>query len=714
MKQAHRGFMRTSRLMAVFLAVTLLLSVPAGCSSEKPQPTATTVQTTTAQTTSTVATTATTIQAALPQDAFVAYANAWVALDYTGMYRLLSTAAKARVTEEAFVKRYANITSGIEAKNLQIITTTAPVPGASPADPVTVSFTLAMDTLAGNAKITGYQMKLVSETMEGKQTWGVDWSEKLIFPNMEPTDRVRARFLPAKRGTIVDRNNKGLAVNDQQIVIGVVPSRFSAVKAAVIPEMAALLGISADKIERAVAQSTNPDWFVPIVTLPSNATALSAKLTAYDGVQYQRSEGRAYPAGEFAGLLTGYIGPITAEELEKNKDKGYTATDKIGKMGLEQVYEARLRGQPGAEIFLVPGDSEKVKSLIAYQEPVNGETIRLAIDLDVQQRLFAEMKDEAGAAAAIHPKTGEILGLVSVPSFDPNLLQTYVPDAIRTQWNTTAKPIFISRFKAGYAPGSVFKLVTASIGLKNGTLKPEEAIPISGLQWQKDTSWGSYKVTRVKDIGRPVNLRDSLVYSDNIYYAMQALRAGQKAYEAGAAAFGIGETLPVDYPFNRSQIANAGLKNEVLLADTGYGQGEVLVSPIHIALFYSALANNGDIPAPVLELKANQAFSVWKPQAIPSEYVPTLTAILREVVDNPSGTGYTKTPTVAKLLGKTGTAELKKSAADTTAQENGWFVAMNVEDPRLTVAMLIEDVKGRGGSHYVVPLVKNVMDDLLK
>jgi penicillin-binding protein len=116
----------------------------------------------------------------------------------------------------------------------------------------------------------------------------------------------------------------------------------------------------------------------------------------------------------------------------------------------------------------------------------------------------------------------------------------------------------------------------------------------------------------------------------------------------------------------------------------------------------------------VLELKADQAFSIWKPQAVPSEHVPTLTAILREVVDNPAGTGYTKTPTVAKLLGKTGTAELKKSAADTTAQENGWFVAMNVEDPRLTVAMLIEDVKGRGGSHYVVPLVKNVMDDLLK
>lgn len=703
--------------IAIVAALCLLILPVSSCSTKQTTGSPSTAGTSAGQSQTTAASTAAssaTTQGERAQDIFVAYGNAWVGLDYAGMYRLLSATARERIPEAAFIKRYTDIMKGLEIRNLQI--RTAPVPSTAPqgGDTFVQPFIVGMETMAGPAVINGYQMKLIRETVDGKSVWRVDWTEKLIFPNMEPNDRVRARVLPPKRGSLVDRNNKPLAVNDQLIVIGVVPSRFNAVKDTAIPQMAALLGIAADKIAKTVAAATNPEWFIPIVTLPSGAKDLSAKLTAFDGVQYQKAEGRSYPAGEFAALLTGYIGPITAEELKKYPNEGYSETDKIGKMGLEQVYEKRLRGTSGAEIYLVPGDSEKVKALIARKDPVDGETIRLAIDLTVQQRLYAEMKSEAGAAAAIHPRTGEILALVSTPSFDPNLLQTYVPDAVRNTWNTAPKPIFISRFKAGYAPGSVFKLVTAAIGLKSQTLKPEEAIPISGLQWQKDASWGAYKVTRVKDIGRPVNLRDALVYSDNIYFAMQAIRVGQKNYEAGAAAFGIGENLPGDYPFNRSQIANSGLKNEVLLADTGYGQGEVLVSPIHIALFYSALANNGDIPTPILELKTGQSASVWKPQAIPSAHVPMLIDYLRQVVDNPAGTAYTKTPTTFKLLGKTGTAELKKSLTDTTAQENGWFVAMNVEDPRLTVAMLIEDVKGRGGSHYVVPLVKRAMDDILK
>ena len=705
---------KLAAVMAMLVAIQAFLFV--SCSPDQPtSPTdpgpSQTTGISTSQTTS--ATTAAT-QQALPQDAFIAYGNAWVNHDYTGMYYLLSAAAKARITEEAFVKRYQAIMDGLEITNLQISTTAAPTVAPVSIGTAVQPFTVSMDTIAGSARINGYQMKLVRENSNGIDSWRIDWSEKLIFPNMEPTDRVRARVLNPKRGAIVDRNNMGLAVNEPLIVIGVVPSRFNPVKAEAVPKMAALLGISEDKINRSVAAAGNPDWFIPIVTLSGTASDLSAQLTAFDGVQYQKVEGRVYPAGEDAALLTGYIGPITAEELKKYPDAGYTEQDKIGKMGLEQVYEERLRGTRGAEIYLVPGDSETVKSLIIRTDPVNGENIRLTIDLKAQQRIYAEMKGDAGAAAAINPRTGEILALVSTPSFDPNLLQTYVPDAVRASWNTSEKTIFTSRFKAGYAPGSVFKLVTAAIGLKNKTLDPSEGLAINGLQWQKDSSWGSYKVTRVKDIGRAVNLHDALMYSDNIYFAMQAVRVGQTGYEQGAVGFGIGETLPVDYPFNRSQVANSGLKNEILLADTGYGQGEVLVSPLHMALFYSALANDGDIKTPVLEIKEGQTATVWKEQAIPSEHVPALIDALRDAVDNPAGTGYTKIPTINRLLGKTGTAELKTSMADTDAEENGWFVAMNVNEPRLAVAMVIEDVKTRGGSHYVVPLVKAAMDDLLK
>jgi penicillin-binding protein 3 len=648
-----------------------------------------------------------------PQDVLAVYGHAWADLNYAAMYQLLSAEAKARITEAAFVDRYQKIIQGIEAANIRVSFRDEEIVVPTGGKTATIPFSVQMETLAGRVSISGYQMYLVLEERENQSLWTVSWSEQLIFPHMGPNDKVRARVLYPQRGEIRDRNSQGLAVNGQLIVIGVVPGKFNEVKTEAIPQMAEILGISVKKIEKALVSATNPEWFYPVVTLPADARDLSARLTAIAGVQYQKVSGRIYPQGAAAGSLTGYIGPVTAEELARHPGEGYLATDKIGKMGLELVYEQRLRGQPGGEIYLTAADSSQVKEQIAIREPIDGDNIVLAIDSKVQYSLYNQMQTDAGAAAAVSPATGEILALVSMPSFDPNLLQTYVPDDVQTGWNQAVKSPFISRFKTGYAPGSAFKLVTAAIGLKAGTLKPEEALPISGLQWQPDASWGNYKVTRVKDTGKPVDLLHAFLYSDNIYFAQQALRIGQERFVQGAAGFGIGEDLPIDYPFNTSQIANGSLKNSVLLADTGYGQGEILVSPLHLALFYSCLATHGDLLRPVLELQGELQPQIWKPQAVAAADVPLLTQILLQVVENPAGSGYTKPAAETRMLGKTGTAELKASLADKQAEENGWFVAMNVDQPRLTIAMMIEDVKNRGGSHYVVPLVKRAMDELM-
>jgi penicillin-binding protein 3 len=651
-----------------------------------------------------------------PLPTVIAYTQAWIKADYAGMYRLLAAPAQSRIGEAAFVERYTNIMKGIEAGNLICTYDSAAIEVAPDGQSAQMAFAISMDTLAGSAKISGYTLTMLLETRNGRPVWTVDWTEKLIFPHMEATDKVRARVIDPQRGQIYDRNGVGLAINGELTTIGVVPGKFDAVKAEAIPQMAALLGISTTRIEKALASATNPDWFYPVVTLPADSGDLSAQLTAIAGVQFQKVQGRIYPVGAATGLVIGYIGPITAEELKKHPDEGYSLVSKIGKMGLEQVYEARLRGKAGGEVYLAAADSGAVKERIAYEDPVDGEDITLTLDSKIQYNIYSQMKGDAGGAAAINPQTGEILALVSTPSFDPNLLQSYIPDAVQTSWNEAVKSPFSNRFKVGYAPGSVFKLVTAAIGLKAGTLDPAEALPITGLQWQPDRSWGNYKITRVHDLGRPVDMLNAFIYSDNIYFAQQALRVGAAGFAAGAAGFGIGEPLPIDYPFAKSQIANKDLSNPVLLADSGYGQGEVLVSPLHIALFYSALATNGDVLTPVLELSGiTQAVQpqIWKAQAIAADHVPPLTNALLQVVENPAGTGYTRKAYQTRIIGKTGTAELKASQTDTTAEENGWFVAMNVDNPRLTIAMMIEDVKERGASHYVVPLVKQAMDDVM-
>lgn len=255
--------------------------------------------------------------------------------------------------------------------------------------------------------------------------------------------------------------------------------------------------------------------------------------------------------------------------------------------------------------------------------------------------------------------------------------------------------------------------MTSAIGLRAGTLIPDEVVPISGLHWQPDNSWGQYRITRVRDSG-PVNLEQAIITSDNIYFAMQALRFGRSAFETDAVRFGIGIDLPATYPFYRAQLSNEGLTRETLVADTGYGQGEILLTPLHMAMIYGALATDGDIIMPLFEIDpAGTETAVWRAQAIRSEDVGLLRDIFTLVVDSPSGSGYTDPPAVRGMLGKTGTAELKATLDDDEANENGWFVAVDTEEGRLAIAMIVEDVKGRGGSHYVVPLVKQAMDQLL-
>lgn len=630
------------------------------------------------------------------------------------MYKLLSLGSKSKITEDNFTAKYQNIYKGIEAKNIKV--TAGSIDKIKPDNngKIIIPFSVDLDTLAGNLDITKYNMILTQEKINNKNKWVIDWSEKLIFPELESNDKVKVTTIYPKRGEIKDRNGKGLAVNGTVNTIGIVPSKFNAVKDKMLPEIAKILDVSQKKIASKLAGNSNANLFVPIVNLSISDKDKATKLTAIDGVQYQKSEARIYPGNEAFGALVGYTGSITAEELADHTGQGYSSQDKIGKMGLEQVYEKRLKGQKGAEIYIAKGGQDDSKKVIQRKEAKDGESIKLSIDFDVQKEIYDKMKGDAGAAAAINPKTGEILALVSSPSINPNLYTTYVPDTTKKAMDSSAKSPYINRFKAVYAPGSTFKLVTGAIGLNTGSIKPDEAINITGKQWQPNASWGGNKITRVDDIGKPVNLQNAYIYSDNIYFAMKALNIGINKFTEQAKNFGIGEKLPIDYPMSKSQLSNKGINSDQMLANTGFGQGQVLLNPLNVAMIYSSLANNGDIMSPVLELKGNVTPKVWKQKAISPQYVKTLSDDLVQVIENHSGTGYTTPISSIKLLGKTGTAELKKDKNDLKSEENGWFVAMNVDNPRLDIAMIIEDVKARGESHYVVPIVKNIFESKLK
>lgn len=637
------------------------------------------------------------------EKSFNNFTEKWAEADYTAMYEMLTNESKEYISEEDFISRYTNIFSAIEAKNLSF-----EINGDKIKDDngVTLAFKLTMDTITGNISIDDYKVSLVKEDGSYK----LNWNEALIFPNMLKDDKLRVSITPSKRGDILDKDGQLLATDATINTVGIYPANFN--KSATqekVSEIAKALDISEENITTKLEANTNPEHFIPLVDiLPNDPKLNSLRNREEEGIIINSKIGRVYLGGEAFGRLIGYVGNITAEELEKNKDKGYNDTSLIGKAGLEQVYEDTLKGEDAAEIY-IERDYDKIT--IASKEVKDGENITLSIDSALQQKVYSEMSGEKGAATAVNPKTGEVIAMVSAPSYDSNIFTTYISKTQKAKWEENDHADELNRFNKVYAPGSTMKLLTSIIGVENGVIDPNANIDIQGLKWQPDSSWGDYKITRVIDPGRSINLKDAANFSDNIYYAQVALDLGSEKFIKGLKDFGISEELSFEYPMESSQISNDGeLSKDILLADTGYGQGEVMVTPLHVALFYTTLANEGNIMQPRLVTSENSEAKVWKEGLISKDNLPTLVEAFTALINDSGATIADGAVPGHRVAGKSGSAEIKKSQDDTTGTENGWYASVDPDSSKISIAMIIEDVKGRGGSHVTVPKVRNVMD----
>jgi len=203
-----------------------------------------------------------------------------------------------------------------------------------------------------------------------------------------------------------------------------------------------------------------------------------------------------------------------------------------------------------------------------------------------------------------------------------------------------------------------------------------------------------------------VNLEKALVYSDNIYFAQAALKIGKDKFVDGLKKFGFEEELGYPYPLEKSMTGSMG--NDIALADSGYGQGQVQMSIVHLVASYTPFVNNGNMIKPIL-LADEQQGQVWKEAVVSAANVGVIGADLRKVVSDAAGTAHAAEISGYPLSGKTGTAEIKQKQGE-TGTENGWFIAYNSDNPSLMVAMMVENVQGRGGSQVPVKKVKSVFE----
>lgn len=619
---------------------------------------------------------------------------------YDELYEILTTDSKDYIKEEfggkeGFINKYSAIYSAMGVNDIKINV-------GEIKDESEIPVALSMDTIAGKLKYEDITIKLKKEDDKYK----ICWNESLILPDMVQGDKIRVKIINGKRGNILDKDNNLLAYNGEANYVNIDPNLF---KTESISDLAKVLDISEEYIEKKIESNTNKNYAINLVKVSKYEVDKVEKALNIEGVTSQVINSRVYAEGEAFGSLLGYIGNITAEELEKKSDKGYTASSQIGKNGLEQVYEEKLRATDGVHIYIERGSEEIT---VAKTKSSDGEDIKLSIDSKLQKEVYDQMDKKKGASIAMDSTTGEVLAMVSSPSYDSNTMVTYKTKTIGKEWEENENACFDNRANNLYSPGSTMKLITAAVGLENKVIDPNEKMKIDGLNWQNSSSWGNYKVTRVKDVSS-VNLYDAVVNSDNIYFADKAIKIGSENLIEGAKKFGLGAEIDFEYPMPNSQISNNGkIDSEILLGDTGYGQGEVLTTPLQLTMAYSSLANEGKIMAPRLVISENKQAKSYS-DAIKKEYLDELQKDFSGVINDSDGSGYLCKINGEDLAGKTGTAEIKSTKEDTSGDENSWFVVVDMNKSKLAISMVMENMKEKSTSKDLVPKVKNIMESYI-
>lgn len=610
---------------------------------------------------------------------------------YEDMYNSLSSESQKSYDQQTFVERNQNIYEGIEASDFQIEVTDE--------TDNELTYNVKMNTIAGEVT---FENKTTIE--DGK----IVWDDSFIFPDLTQNDRVRVSEDEAIRGQILDRNGKMLAGQGEAYSVGLVRGKLNGEND--YDQLAELLGLTKESIQKTMSASwIQDDSFVPLTTIPSTDTQLENQLLQIPGVQLNTVEVRTYPYGEVTSHLTGYMQQVTAEDLEKHQGEGYTETSMIGRSGIEAAYEKQLKGTNGATISIVD-ENGSTKSTVATQEKQDGQDITLTIDVDLQRDLYNAFDEDQSASVAMNPTNGEVLALVSTPSFDSN---DFIYGFSTEEWdalnNDEDQPL-TNRFRATWVPGSTMKAITAAIGLETDSLDASKDFGAE-MKWQKDSSWGDYFVTTLH-APNPNNLRNALIYSDNVYFAKAALEIGKDNLEKGYKSLMIGEDIPFELALTKSQYTSDSFDDEILIADSGYGQGQILMNPVQMTSIYSSFMNDGKMMTPHV-VKSTET-SVWA-EPFSKETTDEIKSDLIQVVEDNNGTAHALNNSQYQLAAKTGTGEIKDSQDDTTGTELGWLSVASTDSSKpIVITTMVEDVKGHGGSNYVVNGVKQPLMSYLQ
>ena len=647
-------------------------------------------------------------------DNYVQLLNAY---NFGACYALLAPDTQEAITLVDFTQRYQNIFDGIDFQGLTI----------SYGD-LTVE---AGKRYLQSATLT-YSSALLDEFMQdvvfsldysdNDSTFYLNWTPAMIFTDLTSSTEVKLRTLRPARGEILDSEHNAYAINSYAESVYVQPSKIEDTSYTVTA-LASILGMTTVDVEKVLSSSAAVKYDSAVIKAypPGGISeATESALTTLPGVGVDRTSMtpiRYYPNGSFFAHSMGYTSAITAEELSKLDSSRYDISSYVGRTGLEAAYEDILCGTKGYSLDIYASDGQRL-STVARKEKVDGLDLEVTLDYDLQCRaeeMLEQLKEEgnAGAAVVLEPTTGEVLAISSFPDFDPNLfVLNSDPETLASYVAADSNsPLYNRAGQGSYIPGSTVKPLIAAMALDDGVV--DENYEFTGeiikKQWTPKGYWPYPPITRVSNYSGPVNMSNAITKSDNIYFADVALKAGWEKLEPFLKMIGFDERIPFDLRVSKPGYLNrSSYENMQLLAATGYGQGELIISPLQMACIFSSLANNGDVMTPRL-VRATRRMegtdyavvdeyseSVWKENIISDHALSTIVPMLRRVVEEGSGrkihiNGLT-------ICGKTGTAEI---GSDKT-REIAWMIAFveNADYNRLVCVTLELPANYKGTIRY--------------
>jgi penicillin-binding protein 2 len=562
------------------------------------------------------------------------------------------------------------------------------------------------------------------------------------YSRISELNRIRPWILPASRGVVTDRNGKPIATNRPSYTVSLIPyevseafpqegsDRAKGTLSPLVENLATCLDLDAGLLREKVRANWQKGY-EPIKLKKdvdfNTICVIAERNEDLPGVDYQVEPARKYLEAGWVGHVLGYVNEVTREEIGGDSiQEGFRRGAVIGRKGIEKQYDQILRGKDGVTFLEVTARGKILGPLEEKKPdpPINGSDARLTIDIDLQAEAESALTDHpSGAVVAIDPRTGEVLCLISKPGLDANLFAGAMsPEEWNQILNNPLHPLLTRPIQATYAPGSTLKLLTAAIALEEGIANKYtfQSSCLGSFQFGKRR----YGCWRPEGHGR-LNLVGAIIQSCDVYFYQLGLKVGLERWSHYAQMCGFGKRSGIDIPdeakglvptleyYHKRYGEGNWVKN--LVINLSIGQGEILVTPLQMAVFLGGLATDGRITKPFLwkeavtsdgriiptqpEIKGHLPFS--------SSTLNILKEAMIGVVNDPDGTGIlAKLPDI-QVAGKTGTAQ------NPHGEDHAWFVGYApASDPQIVVVVLVENV-GHGGT-FAAPVAKKIIERYLK